>query len=866
MRRFRQFLLLVICATSSYAQTQQFNVRPHPTAANCQFAIPNVANTVKCDTDLDRGVSTICTIQFVNNGTDPCTAHFEGYMGPATLGTVDQGSTTVIPTQCRTVGQTSLPVPAGVLPNSLESAVFCEGDGTVKPGETMTLSARITPSRTFPAGEQFIIGAGDDFGEFHTGVAIARFNLASCNLTLSAPSLVQSGVAYNLTWTAAQSQTTYEVQEATQPDFSDAKTTVANTTSQQYTHTASGAAATYYYRVRATSCGGSLGPYSNSATVTIAPAIDPNSKTFDIVLPLGSTTAVTQQIHLTGFASSVAFAASADQPFLTVTPATGTTSATGTVDLTVRADPSSLGVGANSGTITVTGARAKSGRITALDGNSSSVPITVSLATPVTQQAKTPPPSTTWTIPAVAHRDGIGAQFLSDVRLGNMSTSATSSYQLTFTAANTDGSKDGRQTKISLNPGQIAALNDVLRDVFGLGAATANASGVLEIRALGSSPPSGTVATSRTYSVATAGTFGQNVPAVPIDRVATSSERLILGHAGQTVSQRVNVGIVESLGFPVTGHIRAFNSGGSQIADQAFSLQAFEQQQINSFLARNGVNTSAARIDVIMDDGSGSPTKSFGGVTAYAAMLDNTTQDASVIAGIKASSLTAKRYVLPGVAEGTAVGQHSEVRVVNVGSSAANATFTLYPRGGSAIAKQVSIGAGELKSFDNIVSTLFGISAGDGSVVVTTPSDAQLLITGRTFSSASAGGTFGVLQQALLATDGIGSGDSDLSVLQLEESDRFRTDLGLVELTGAPVKLHVTLYGGDFKSAGSTDIDLGANEFRDDQAIAKLLGATGGAYNGRIAVRVLSGSGRVAAYGALIDKGSGDSTLLPAGR
>src|SRR5436190_23957237 len=101
MPRLRQFLLLAIFALSSYAQTQRFNLRPHPNAGNCFFTIPNIANVVKCDTDLDRGVSTVCTVQYTNTGTDPCSGHFEGYMGPATQGTVDQGSTTVIPTQCR---------------------------------------------------------------------------------------------------------------------------------------------------------------------------------------------------------------------------------------------------------------------------------------------------------------------------------------------------------------------------------------------------------------------------------------------------------------------------------------------------------------------------------------------------------------------------------------------------------------------------------------------------------------------------------------------------------------------------------------------------------------------------------------------
>jgi hypothetical protein len=328
------------------------------------------------------------------------------------------------------------------------------------------------------------------------------------------------------------------------------------------------------------------------------------------------------------------------------------------------------------------------------------------------------------------------------------------------------------------------------------------------------------------------------------------------------VTQRLNIGVAESLGFPSSGHIRAFDTGGSQLADMAFTLRPFEHQQINSFLARNGVTAAAARIDVIMDPAVAGTTA--GGVTAYAAMLDNSTHDASVVAGVKAATLTSKRYIVPGVAEGTAVGEHSEVRVLNAGLNTADATFTLYPRNGNPIVKPVSIGSGELKSFNNIVASLFGMAATDGSLVVTTTSDSQLLVSSRTFSSAPTGGTFGQLQTALLSTGGLGSSDSDAQILQLEESDRFRSDLGLVELTGAGAQVHVTFYPADQKVSVSTDISLNANEFRNEQSIIKSLTGNAATYNGRISVKVTGGTGRVAAYGTLVDKATGDPTLLPA--
>ena len=878
MLRLKIFLLVAALAIAAPAQVQVLNRQSPNAATNCLFQIASTPDALACDNDLDRGVPSVCTVKYMNVGTDACTGNFEAVIGPATQGTVDQASTTGITTTCRTVGLTGLPEdptkppPFGV--TALETAALCDGDGTIAPGALVTMSARVTPSPSF-SGNSYVIGAGDSFttsSTIATGSVLGQFNLANCNLTLSGPSITQSGVPYNLTWTAASSPTTYEIQEATQPDFSDAKTTTNSATQQQFTHTAAGSAATYYYRVRASTCRGAFGPYSTSAIVTVSPAADPTSKSFDIVIPEHANTVIVQQVRVLGLTPNVPFAATTDQKFLTVTPSTGNTGHDGFADLTVSADPSSLLIGANTGTVTVTTSHAKTANgIVLLDNNTTTVPISVTVATPVTQAPKTPPPATTWIIPAVAHAAGIGAQFISDVRLANANSTATNSYQLTYTASNSDGSHAGTQTKISLAPGQTVALNDILHDVFGVATtASSNASGVLEIRALGT-PSSGTVASSRTYSVATAGaTYGQLVPAVPIDRVATAAaagsvaQPLILAHAGQTLAQRMNVGIVESLGFPTSGRIRAFNATGQLIAEVPFTLRPFEQQQINSFLARNGITAANAHVEVIVDPPTAGTTS--GGVTAYASMLDNNTNDASVVTGIKASSLTASRYVLPGVSELTSSGDHSELRILNTGTSPVDATATFYPEGaGAPVAKTVSLAAGEVKTFDSAVASLFGATGTRGSVVVTTAAAAPLLVTGRTYSAASTGGTFGELQTAVMPTDGVGSTDGEMQIVQAEESNKFRTDLGLAEITGAPATVHVTVFTPDAKVSASTDISLNPNESRTLPSIISSLGlATGNTYNARLSVKVTGGSGRVTAYGSLIDRGSNDPTLLPA--
>jgi hypothetical protein len=57
-------------------------------------------------------------------------------------------------------------------------------------------------------------------------------------------------------------------------------------------------------------------------------------------------------------------------------------------------------------------------------------------------------------------------------------------------------------------------------------------------------------------------------------------------------------------------------------------------------------------------------------------------------------------------------------------------------------------------------------------------------------------------------------------------------------------------------------VPLAANEFRQFSLIRDL--GLGNAYNARIAVRVIDGTGRVTAYGSVIDETTNDPTYVPA--
>src|SRR5262249_22270569 len=149
---------------------------------------------------------------------------------------------------------------------------------------------------------------------------------------------------------------------------------------------------------------------------------------------------------------------------------------------------------------------------------------------------------------------------------------------------------------------------------------------------------------------------------------------------------------------------------------------------------------------------------------------------------VQVANVSANRYIQPGVAAlpNGANNFHSDVRVFNGGTSAATVTPTLYSFIGSP-PKTVSsfiIQPGQVKTFDDIVQSMFNAPGDGGSVVFTTSGPSSLVTTGRTYTidATQNNGTFGQFIPGVTSTAGIKSGDTALQILQLEESTNFRTN------------------------------------------------------------------------------------------
>ncbi|HKR66552.1 MAG TPA: hypothetical protein VJZ00_22685, partial [Thermoanaerobaculia bacterium] len=681
----------------------------------------------------------------------------------------------------------------------------------------------------------------------------------------SAVAETTTGQTYAISWSSISGASGYELQQASDSSFTNPLTMQVAGLSQPFTKTVSEGTA-FFYRVRALSACGATGPYSTALRVAVVPVPDPNATTININVPLGSTTPVTWQIFVPGVAGgTTTFIATVDKPWLSVTPVSGVVPPTGML-LTMAIDPSTLTDGTWTGTLIVVYGSTTVARSVATNGNTPPfvVPVSVSLVSPVTPVALNTPAASAVIIPAVGHLAGLSSTWRSDVRLANTSA-LLQKYRVTFNSGDGNAA-ELKSTSVSVDAGATTALDDVVRKWFGTGSLGESSNGALIIEPLDGDgkvspvPSTTTAVSSRTYNASSNGTLGQFIPALPFASFITKSANsfLSLQQLAQTSTFRSNLGLLEASGKSASVLVSVFNDLGVKLADLPLTLRGGEQRQLNAFLSDRGLTLPNARIQVGVTDGEGR-------VTTYASVVDNNTGDPFLVFGVPVGGAGATRFVVPGVADlqGGSASWRTDVRLFNGGTIPQNATLTFFPTGDPAhsVSKSASINPGEVKALDAVLQSLFGLSNTGGALHVTTPSAAPLVVTARTYDQRP-GGTVGQFVPAVAPSDSVGFGGRSLQILQTEESARFRTNVGIAEMSGQSAVVEIEVHLPDSKITPVVRVPLAANEFRQLPILGSLnLGAL---YNTRIAVRVVEGDGRVTAYGSVIDRETGDPTYIPA--
>lgn len=671
------------------------------------------------------------------------------------------------------------------------------------------------------------------------------------------PIEVLSHAPFTVSWESQPGVTTFELEEATSPDFSGGRTFTVTGLSRQFVR-AFEVPTRLHYRVRGISeCDGGIGGYSPPIAVSIIPLPPPRSTDFDLSVAEGATAPIIFEAFIEGIGTPVGFTITTTVDWISVSPSSGTLPADG-MTVTVTADPTKMRFGSNTGTFTVV--FASSGK-TASDMNST-VPITVSLVSPASTDSKSQPSEASVIIPGVAHASGFNSQWQSDVRLLNVGTSPAP-LSLKYIPAGVNGFQNVKATSITLQPGVTTAFNDISKNWYGIGSTGDSEVGSLEVRP--GSTSLATIASSRTFNKSTSGTYGQFIPPIPYFRFigrgqpGSPTPRLSMQQISQSARFRTNVSILEAAGQTTEVTLSVFDSSGNLIREFPYTLGPGEQKTLNSLLAENQITLDDGRLELVVTSGGGR-------VHAYSSVVDNRTNDPFLVPAVDVSTVSATRWVLPGVAD-YQTGQaswRSDVRIFNGGDSAVDATLTFYPQGVGAtpVSVDVTIQPGRVTALDNILRQTFDQENIGGALHITTDSPAKLVATGRTYDQQESG-TYGQFIPAATPDAGFSRQTRAAYVLQLEESERFRSNLGIAEITGNPVLMKITASVPGLIAAPSIQLGLQPYEFTQlNRVLTSFLG-TGTAFNGSVTVEVIGGEGRIVTYGSVVDNVTQDPTYVP---
>lgn len=706
--------------------------------------------------------------------------------------------------------------------------------------------------------------------------------------TLSAPAQAQSSQSYPVAWSAAVGAKTYELAEfesatllPSPPDMTGRFVAVTGL-SKAFAHAnTTGAPLYYYYQARAI-CDASNTRLSEFIATGVNPAPSPTQidltqpfgPNLTLGLPLGSSGnfGIPLRLMIGGSTKSATevgpfdgtYNSGSTSSWATVSPASGTVPSGGT-NVTVNVNSTGLPAGTSTGTVTIT---STSGSTT----TTTNIPVSVNIVSPVTSTPKTPPPLNAMVIPVVGHSAGAkGSQFRSDVRITN-TASATVRYALTYTPSRADGTKAGKQTQIELAAGKTLALDDIVKNWYGVGLSGESGLGVLEIRPLNFSGKTGeeakveqyaTIVASRTYNLTPEGTYGQFIPGFPYSSFAgkttdtTEPQYLSLQQIASSTAYRTNLGIVEGSGAPATVEGRLFNAAGQRVHTFTVNLGAAEHQQLE--LAKIYTpQLPDGRVEFHV-------TSATGRITAYASVLDNVTSDPLLVFPVQPTATKARRWVVPGIADLTNASANwkSDIRIYNPTSSRVTANVSFYKQGVNpvAVTKQVTIEPQEVKPLNGVLRTFFNLSNVGGSVHVSTANDTSLVVTARTYDQRPSG-TYGQFIPGVTPVESIGLNDRPINLLQIEQSVRFRSNLGLAETSGASVTLEITGLVPESTVTPKKLVTLTPYEFTQIGSIIKDLKLPDTA-NGRIQIRAIGGTGRATAYISSVDNRTQDPTYVP---
>ncbi|MGK2887773.1 MAG: beta-propeller fold lactonase family protein [Rhodococcus sp. (in: high G+C Gram-positive bacteria)] len=575
----------------------------------------------------------------------------------------------------------------------------------------------------------------------------------------------------------------------------------------------------------------------------------------------------------------------------TLTIAPNSTATVGfTIDRNRRPDGASP-IGTTLGTIAIS--HSKKDGTTAK--STAKVADTASLAFKVATLGPLPADEVALFLPGIGRANSGVGTFVTDLILANIGNADISNVSIFYTMSS--GETVG--TNLSLQAAQIISVADFINSSFN----RAEDLGTLQIRVKRSEDR--LIASARVFITKkelgrVVGTYGSIIPLLRSDRATVEGASTLLpGLLSEAGISNTNFVIQETAGFPTSVRTLFYNSNGvllgTPTVDQLAPFQV---------LRKNNVVPEGAVLAYLFNIGnSEAPPESTGRFAAFATPVDKAPEadrtlkggDTWVVADwSRVFGYTHKDPVVVPVV-GRVRGANnlyyrSDLAISGATTELARANVSFYPRGGTVITKPISVANGRSLIYKDVMESLFGLTnpeVGYVGYILITPTTGGVAVSSRTYATqGSQVATFGTGVPVLSFGESLKRGaqkrisglpDTRLATVQGGTPATYRTNVGLLEVSGKPIKVKVTArYKAVAASAGQLaapdkraerTYDLAANQFLQlpKTLLAELEGETRELLRDledvSIDFEVVSGDGSLMVYTSSIDNASGDQVL-----
>lgn len=329
------------------------------------------------------------------------------------------------------------------------------------------------------------------------------------------------------------------------------------------------------------------------------------------------------------------------------------------------------------------------------------------------------------------------------------------------------------------------------------------------------------------------------------------------------------------------------NASGSSQASRGISVSLPAQPSVSAAFDTTPSGPRAGDVVQFVDRSSGSPASwswSFGDGAASNAQNPTHTYAA---AGTYTVSLTASnggstsqvartitianaigtyRALISAAAQTNGAGGsvwRTELTLFNAGSEGASVQLIYLPSAGGAVqSRSTFISPLQTITYNNALLDIFGMPSGAGAIAIeatSASSTPNLKLSSRTFTT----GTTGTYGQAVpsVTSDAL---PAQQVLTGIESDGDYRTNVGLVNRSGAPVTATLALYNVNNGWLGSTTVTVAANNFQQTSLTSLWPSLNGASYDRLTMVITSSSANALSAYASVVDNRTQDPVYIQA--